>query len=173
MNKKYVEIGNRFETKIEWFLRSQNKFEVRRKVKIFSGKLNDFTEIDLMAISGYDIILIEAKRAKVSLYGDLNDYNWIAESGLRGLHRYWMHNPVLQNYEHIRSLKRYLHIKGINTDYLRFYNYVVVPEECDIFSDCTQIIHEEDFAVIMSEWHANKHCNELLMFIGDGYGCPD
>jgi hypothetical protein len=98
------------------------------------------TEIDRLVIAPWGIYSLEAKSFKTALMGSLEDDYWVGITG-RKLTR--IYNPIMQNFEHIRCLKRKM--RSLFGSYPSIINYVVVPDSCDIKTDA------EGFVLNISE----------------------
>lgn len=103
--------------------------------RLYSFKLKKQTEIDMIVITPNRLYCLEVKSYNNIMKGDFNDRIWIAGTGKI---RDRLYNPVFQNAEHIRTLRNNLRRK--NYPVLEFLNLVVVPNTCEIISDCPSVI---------------------------------
>lgn len=132
----YYKYGESFES----FIYSKLSVELKEPhyiahhLKVYSARLKRDTEIDILLVAQFGIYCIEAKRYRTSIEGRMNDNVWIGSSGR---YKTRFYNPVLQNCEHIRSLKRLLRQVGVNPP--QIYNLICVPNECEIKSDARDI----------------------------------
>jgi len=122
------------------------------------------TEIDILACSGFHIIVVEAKLLH-ELYGQSKDTEWIFVTSRKSLSKL---NPILQNQRHIRRLGMYLGDKGFK-DLAKLipYNYVVVPSNCTVMSDSLykNVYYKENFLSQMERLKKSEVSSELIELI--------
>lgn len=68
------------------------------------------TQIDHIVFSKYGIFVIETKQMNTYLTGSENDKYWTVKAGKK---KYYMYNPIFQNYGHKKTIEQVL---GLNDD---------------------------------------------------------
>lgn len=130
-------IGERFEEFIVDTIHSEldSKHYICQNLTLYSHLLERDTQIDIVIVTSSRVYCIEAKRFRTTLKGSINDRMWTGNSG-----RYYtkLYNPVLQNAEHIRCLKREIRRLGFPAP--RIENIVCVPNECEILADIPNVL---------------------------------
>lgn len=90
------------------------------------------TEIDVIAITHYGIMVFESKNYGGWIFGDEKSAKWCqslpASKGSKSQKEYFF-NPINQNKGHISALKQLLEEKGINVPY---WNVIVFSERCEL-----------------------------------------
>lgn len=136
MNMKFS-LGERFEEFIVDSIHSELDTEhyICQNVRLYSNTLKRSTQIDILVVTPIRIYCIEAKRFRTCLRGSVNDVMWTGNSGT-----YYtkIFNPVLQNTEHIRCLKREMRRLGCVTPKIE--NIVCVPNGCEVNTDVSNVI---------------------------------
>lgn len=95
------------------------------------------TQIDLIFITSRAIFVIEAKNWSQFISGTYDDYEW---TGMGDAHKVMkVFSPVYQNYYHLRLLKAAMSKK--EKDLPPFYNLVVVPDGCEIRTECEEVVN--------------------------------
>lgn len=107
------------------------------------------TEIDLLIITNYGIVVIENKNFSGSVFGDSNDKNWyqVKKSGDRKK----FYNPIMQNEGHVKCLNHNLLKMGVKN--IAILNFVIFSnDKCQINVSDKRImkLHE------MERWLNNK-----------------
>lgn len=70
---------------------------------------NEYSEIDMLMITKKGIIVIESKNYQGWIFGKESQYQWTQTlAGLYGAQKYHFYNPIIQNKNHINSLKKIL-----------------------------------------------------------------
>lgn len=116
-------------------LNSIGGLRVLSNVVLYSPYLKKETEIDKLVLSPWGLYCIEAKSFNTSIWGSINDDFWVGVTGRKSTKIY---NPVMQNFEHIRCLKKRL--KTITGNYINISNIVVVPDSCKISTDVRHMV---------------------------------
>jgi hypothetical protein len=116
---------------IGWFGEHWTKKALRRlprKYKIINDLLisvNGKThQIDHVIVSSYGIFSIETKQYNGYITGSKYDKNWV---GHAGKDKYYIYNPIRQNYGHCKALEELLNINISN-----IYNIVCIPSNAKI-----------------------------------------
>jgi len=122
--------GTAFEIEVSITLSNLQGFVEVRNLQVYSHFLKKPTEIDRLILSPWGLFSIEAKSFTNYLRGEYEDKNWVGTTGQTNT---VIFNPVVQNYEHIRSLKNAL--CPIIGEYVRIENLVVAPDSCNIISN--------------------------------------
>lgn len=133
---KGVTSGYLFEYNVFDTLKQFLKMPVRfiRNLKVYSIKLGKFTDIDLLIITQHKVYCIECKGFKTSLTGSMNDRYWIGKTGKFETEIF---SPVMQNFEHVRSLNSNLRL--INCEPLDIEPIICVQDRCHVKSDYDSI----------------------------------
>ncbi len=84
-----------------------------------------FSQIDLVAVTDFGIIVFEVKDYSGWLYGTGNQQQWTKVLAY-GKQKYRFYNPILQNSKHVTELKKQL----IRYENLPFYSIVVFYGNC-------------------------------------------
>lgn len=127
--------GTTFEVELAINLHSLDDVRVIPNLGVFSPYLGRDTEIDLLVLSPWGIYCLEAKSFNTGLMGSLEDDFWAGVTGRKVTRIY---NPVMQNFEHIRCLKR--RVKEVTGKFIDVDNYVVVPDSCKISTDVRHMV---------------------------------
>lgn len=93
----------------------------------------DFTQVDLAIATTEGIIVIEVKDYKGWIYGDGKSRNWTQVLAF-GKVKHKFYNPILQNKNHIKQLKRVLK----QFERIPFFSIIVFYGDCE-FKDITFI----------------------------------
>ncbi|WBW99153.1 nuclease-related domain-containing protein [Oceanirhabdus sp. W0125-5] len=115
------------------------------RIPLYDGS----TEIDLLIVASYGILVIENKNLSGSVFGNIQDKNWyqLKKSGEKKT----FYNPIMQNEGHIKCLNHNLIKMGIKN--ISILNFVVFSnEQCEI-NVCDKrifMLHE------MARWLSNK-----------------
>ncbi len=132
---------------------------VARKLKKLPGSryllLNDImlensygtTQIDHIVVSVHGIFVIETKNYIGNIYG--NDYyaQWIQEINGR---KYDFHNPVKQNYAHVKAVQNLLHIRY--KDIIPMIVFADVKEKCWFDVECANpVLHRKQLKKYMTK----------------------
>ena len=118
------------------------------------------TEIDVLAITHYGIMVFESKNYGGWIFGDEKSTKWCqslpATKGNKSKKEYFF-NPINQNKGHISALKQMLEDKCINVPY---WNVIVFSERCELKK---MSITSQDISVVKrNEIHkAIKRINTL------------
>jgi hypothetical protein len=156
MSLKGLLKGTSFEMELGKYIKGDS-FRLFSNVSIYSYKLRKYTEIDNLVITPWRLYSVESKSFSSYLKGEIGDYQWL---GITGRTTTPVYNPVMQNFEHIRSL---------NSSYFRKYNefldvenYVVIPDTCKGISNYSKLKNISDFLDELS-WHGQvyDHRNNL------------
>lgn len=116
-------------------LNSIGGLRVLSNIGLHSPYLKRETEIDKLVLSPWGLYCIEAKSFNTSIWGSINDDFWVGVTGRKSTKIY---NPVMQNFEHIRCLKKKL--KKVTGNYIDIVNLVVVPDSCRIHTDVRDMV---------------------------------
>lgn len=89
---------------------------------------NETTEIDVMLISKYGIIVIESKNFNGWIFGNENKKYWYQtlSNGYDSFDKYEFYNPIKQNENHIKYLKRILEKETIIKSIVVFSNTCIL-----------------------------------------------
>ena len=133
---KGVSSGYLFEYSVFDTLRQFLKIPVRfiRNLKVYSIKLGKFTDIDLLIITQHKVYCVESKGFTSYLIGSINDKYWTGKSGK---YETEIFNPVIQNFEHVRSLNS--NFRLINCEPLNAEPVICVKDKCHVKSDYDNI----------------------------------
>lgn len=133
---KGISNGYLFEYSVFDTLKQFLKVPVRfiRNLKVYSIKLGKFTDIDLLVITPYRVYCVEIKGFKSELVGSINDKYWIGKSGK---YETEIFSPVIQNFEHVRSLNS--NFRLINCEPLEIEPVICVCNKCYVKSDYKNI----------------------------------
>lgn len=112
----------------------------------YSFKLRKITEIDMVLITPTHIYCIEVKSYKTKIVGNFCDKMW---SGFTGTYLTMFYNPMFQNLEHLRTLKNNLRRNGHPVYDIT--PYMIVPNSCDVRSDCENIVTLSEFMRIAKD----------------------
>lgn len=97
-----------------------------------SAHSNQVTEIDLVAVTHYGVLVIESKNLSGWIFGNENSKKWcqsLRDPNRGGSQKNFFYNPISQNKGHIEALKQLLMEHGINVP---FWNIVVLSNHCEI-----------------------------------------
>ena len=104
---------------------------------IYVPNQTKITEIDILFITPMGIYVIESKNYDANIYGYEKNLNWLAFYHGK---KYIMPNPIIQNRQHIKYLKKYLKIPEkyfksiiVFNDNANLYK---VPKSCDKYTIC-------------------------------------
>lgn len=127
---------------IEMSMRFENDPDIicLPNIKIWSRFLKRHTEIDRLIVTNWGIYCVEQKSYRDHLIGELGDENWI---GITGRTTTKIYNPIMQNFEHIRSMQN--EIYKIGHYYIPMENNVVVPDTCKIKSSSPLVYNMSNF----------------------------
>lgn len=109
-------------------------------VKVMSAFLGKPTEIDRLIVTPWKIYCVEQKSYSSYLKGNLMDEYW---SGYTGRTSTVLYNPIMQNFEHIRSLKNAIYKVG--KLYIPIENNVVIPDSCQSLSESPMVSNISNF----------------------------
>lgn len=137
--QKNLRVGVEFELSFSNKLASISDILVFMGFELFSFKMKKTTQIDILAITGKDIFVLELKRFSSRIEGGYSDRNWNGYSGER---RYGVYNPIFQNGEHVRSLQCFFRSKGLDVCCFEWHNLIVVPDSCVIKCDGKYVVKE-------------------------------
>lgn len=116
--------------------------------ELFSPFLQDTTQIDLICITEHNVFVIEAKGWNSYIKGSYCDKHW---SGRGKGGTMSVFNTVNQNAIHIRALKAALFKKGYK-DLVQFRSLIVVPNECQILTDCKEVCSLNSLCTIIKRF---------------------
>jgi len=119
--------GEAFELLLESKIASIKNVRCVTNIKIYSPHLGKLTEIDLLVVTPWRVYCLEAKSYTTSLSGNIEEDRWTGYTRDRSTALF---NPIIQNFEHIRSLKYNLLKVGLYLNDIP--SAVVVPDTCDI-----------------------------------------
>jgi hypothetical protein len=122
--------GALFEIEVSSRLKSLPKCVVIPNFKMYSFYLKKVTEIDRLLVTPWAAYAIEAKSFTAVLDGNISDQFWYGRSHATPSKIF---SPVLQNFEHIRSLNA--NFRWHSLPFLKFENVIVVPDSCRIKSN--------------------------------------
>lgn len=103
---------------------------------IYSDTLGRKTEIDRLLLTPWGAYCIEAKSFNSRLQGDLGDKQWM---GWSGKYEKAIFNPIVQNLEHVRSLRN--NIRRTGGLLFPVKNVIVVPDGCQVESNVDYMIY--------------------------------
>lgn len=126
--------GTEFEVELSTRLRNIPNVKVLANIELYSHSINDNTEIDRLIITPHRIYCAEAKSFNTELSGYFVDRDWY---GYSGRYERKIFNPILQNIQHIRTLRNAFRRKGYAPPLIE--NVVVIPDYCRVNSDCDNI----------------------------------
>lgn len=111
--KTYFDIGNYGEFKLyRKVIRKFGKDNVYTNVYL-NNENTDYTEVDVIALSGYGIFVFEMKNYSGYIYGSENDQYWTQVLNRFSKNKFY--NPLRQNYAHVKALESYLELKENET----------------------------------------------------------
>lgn len=132
--------GTVFEIEVSMTLAQIPNSTVISNLWVPSKSLGKPTEIDRLLVTPWGIYSVEAKSFMHGLVGEVNDTTW---AGYTGRTKTPIYNPVMQNFEHIRTLKCQLHRLG--KIFIPVHNAVVVPNTCEIQTNCNLVFNLNTF----------------------------
>jgi hypothetical protein len=107
--------------------------------ELFSYKQKKMTQIDILALTGDNVFVMELKRFTTKIEGAYSERSWYGFSGER---KYGIYNPIFQNGEHLRSLQAFFRSKGLRVSDFEWISFVVVPDSCVIKADRKYVVSE-------------------------------
>ena len=155
----------------EYFLRDELRYIIKKgkKGKILKNIIVDkengeTSEIDVIFITQKGIFVIEYKNYSGSIYGNEKDLYWTEFFSKERKYRFY--NPVKQNENHIKWLKRYLKEKTVFSDEkIRLFNIVVFSDKSKLqnitlVSDAEVVKKSDREFCIEKIWNENEDCFE-------------
>lgn len=110
----------------DYLIRDNGKYaksKILTNLEIPTGIGNKTTEIDLLLISEYGIIVFEVKNYKGTIYGSESEKYWTQY--FKTTNNYRFYNPILQNHNHVSALSNLIPEK--------LYSIILFAnDECDI-----------------------------------------
>ncbi|MCM1988604.1 nuclease-related domain-containing protein [Oceanirhabdus seepicola] len=147
---KAGKIGERTSYKVLKKICKKKGYKIFKNIRIplYDGS----TEIDLLIVTSYGILVIENKNLSGNVFGKIHDKNWyqIKRSGEKKN----FYNPIMQNEGHIKCLKYNLLKMGINN--VSVLSFVVFSNnECQVNVIDNRIMKLPE----MARWLNNKKMN--------------
>lgn len=155
--------GTLFEVELTLHFRDTPGVICYPNLRMYSYHLKKSTEVDRILITPWKIYFVEQKSYTNIVRGHLSDDYWM---GITGKKLTKFYNPVMQNFEHIRTFKNQVFCalgKWIEVE-----NYVVVPDTCSVEHETNLVLNMSNF--IDRVWRDsiaphNINVNEVLRII--------
>lgn len=109
-------------------------------VRVYSRFLQRATEIDRLLVTTWGLYSVEQKSYSSRIVGELSDEYWL---GITGRTSTQIYNPIMQNFEHIRSLRNEIY-RLAHYD-IPIMNYVVVPDTCIVQTESPMVMNIQQF----------------------------
>lgn len=123
------------------------------------------TEIDLIAITSKAIYVIEAKNWSNYIDGTYNQFHWTGMGD--SLKTMTVVSTYMQNLLHVRLIKSSAIREGCKLPPI--INIICVPDSCQIYSDCSEIVHLSEIATRINRYESSLtityNQNEIDKFI--------
>lgn len=126
------DVGSYGEYLIYKALQHRETFGAKFLFNTYVPKKNGKTsEIDVIMIDQTGVFVFESKNYKGWIFGDENSKKWCQclKAGRYESQKEYFYNPILQNENHIKTLKEYL---GAAQKQIPMHNVVVFSNECDL-----------------------------------------
>jgi hypothetical protein len=143
--------GTAFEIELSIVMSSIEGVKIIPNLTVYSKRLGRDTEIDRLLIYPWGIFSVEAKSFNTALHGSLVDHSWV---GVTGRKTTTIYNPIMQNYEHIRSLNNMFY--KLTRQYLPLENIVVIPDGCRANTDSDKVYNLSSFRDMLVRRSLNK-----------------
>jgi hypothetical protein len=150
--------GNVFELEFSMLMSSIPGVKVFSNFKVHSKYLERSTDIDRLIVCPWGVYSIELKSFNHHFSGEWGDTNWV---GFTGRKRTEIFNPVIQNYEHIRSLN--WQVYRIGKKFIPIDNYILVPNSCEINSSVNLVMNIKDFIPRLMEDSVRRPSNKTFV----------
>lgn len=132
--------GTMFEVEFSMNFKDADNVTCLSNVRVFSHFLKRATEIDRILVTPWKIYFVELKSFNSYIKGNLSDKEWI---GITGKTVTKIYNPVMQNYEHLRSFSnRSFQETG---KFVKAENFVVVPDSCVVQTNSAHVLNLSNF----------------------------
>lgn len=108
------------------------------------GSINEYSEIDIILLHPNGLFVLELKNYSGYIYGKKDNEYWnVGRNNENGRKVYQFYNPIKQNEQHIKDLK-----KVISED---FRNYVIFNDSIELDSMIENVLHLDAFFVIIQK----------------------
>lgn len=104
-------------------------------LRVYSVFLKRETPIDILVVSGNNILVLELKSFNTKLEGNMISKSWNGFSNKRVTSIF---NPILQSRSKLRALQRSWVLSGNDLSEINWHSYVIVSTHCAVNSDTTK-----------------------------------
>lgn len=154
--------GTMFEIELSLHFKDEEDVVCLPNVEFYSRYLGRPTEVDRILITPNATYFVEQKAYNSVLRGNFEDEYWIGMTG-RTLRK--LYNPIMQNFEHIRSARNQLYRRMKKK--IPIENYVVVPDSCKVEHETPFVLNISNFLdkVWMDISKGKKQDPKLIKFM--------